>query len=362
MNFERPNIRAMEGYSYGEQPSDATVVKLNTNELPFPPSPKVAEVLQNFAVASLRRYPPALANDFRDAAASLHGLNRDNIIATRGGDELLRLLFTTFTDPGDVVAMTDPTYSLYPVLAKVQDVAVKQFPMDDQYYPLDRFAQQANEASAKMTFLVNPHAPSGSLLTAEQIEKFANQLDSLLLVDEAYVDFVSPEHQYNCLKLVNQRDDIIFLRTMSKGYGLAGLRFGYGVAHPNIILPMLTKTRDSYNLDAIGQAVATSALLDQEYAQSCWQKVREQRQRLTAALRDRQFTVAPSEANFLLATVPESGPDANTYYLQLKQRNVLVRYFNVDGLDNKLRISIGSTAENDTLLDCLDDIKAGYTN
>lgn len=362
MNFERPNIRAMEGYSYGEQPSDAEVVKLNTNELPFPPSPKVAEVLQNFAVASLRRYPPALANDFRDAAANLHNLDRDNIIATRGGDELLRLLFTTFTDPGDVVAMTDPTYSLYPVLAKIQDVTVTQFPMDDDYRPLENFAQQANQAGAKMTFLVNPHAPSGSLLTADQIAQFADQLDSLLLVDEAYVDFVSPEHEYNCLELVNERDDIIFLRTMSKGYGLAGLRFGYGIAHTNIIAPMLTKTRDSYNLDAIGQAVATAALLDQEYAQSCWQKVREQRQRLCAALRHRQFKVAPSEANFLLATVPESGPDANTYYLKLKRRNVLVRFFNVGGLDNKLRISIGSAAENDTLLACLDEIRAGHTD
>lgn len=358
MRFERDNIQSMQGYSYGEQPADASVIKLNTNESPYPPSPEVDQVLQKFQPATLRRYPPALANEFRDCAANLHGLTRDHIIATRGGDELLRLLFTTFADPGDVVAMTDPTYSLYPVLANIQDAKVKQFAMTEDYGLSHNFAQQANSAGAKMTFVVNPHAPSGRLISAREIEQLADKLDSLLLIDEAYVDFISPEQAYGCLELCKIRDDVIFLRTMSKGYGLAGLRFGYGVAHPDVIEPMLSKTRDSYNLDAISQMIATAALSDQTYAKACWEKVRNSREQLRTSLEQRGFYCAPSEANFLLATVPNSKLTAEALYLGLKQQNVLVRFFNVPGLDNKLRISIGSLDENTALLTAIDKIVA----
>lgn len=355
MSFERPNIQKMQGYSYGEQPSDVSVVKLNTNENPYPPSPKVQEVIAGFDSADLRRYPPALANDFRDAAANLHGLNRDNIIATRGGDELLRLLFTTYTDPGDVVAMTDPTYSLYPVLAQIQDTKIHQVPVKPDYGIADNFIEQANSIGAKMTFIVNPHAPSGHLLGVEEIDELAENLNSLLLVDEAYVNFISPEHQYDCLHLAKSRRNVIFLRSMSKGYGLAGLRFGYGIAHEDLIAPMLTKTRDSYNLDAISQRVATAAILDQQYATQRWQEVRANRSYLTAQLRDRGFDVPASEANFVLAQVPSTLSASETYE-QLKNENILVRYFPVKGLDDRLRISIGTDNENQQLLDALDAI------
>lgn len=346
----------MQGYSYGEQPQSTSVVKLNTNESPYPPSPNIEREIKEFSIASLRRYPPALANQFRDAAAKLHGLTRDHILATRGGDELLRLLFTTFADPGDLVVMTNPTYSLYPVLANVQDARVMQIEMTEQYGLTSDFAQQANAAGAKMTFVVNPHAPSGNLTSAADIEKLADQLDSLLLVDEAYVDFIDPEQQYDCLHLARSRDDIIFLRTMSKGYGLAGLRFGYGVAHPDIIQPMLSKTRDSYNLDAISQIIATTALQDQDYANACWQRVRNSRKSLQQNLAERGFVCAPSEANFLLATVPVGNINAEALYLGLKDRDVLVRFFNVPGLSDKLRISIGSDEENAALLSAIDDL------
>ena len=355
MTFERPNIERMQGYSYGEQPEDDQVVKLNTNENPYPPSPAVGEVLKQFEPHKLRRYPPALANDFRKSAAQLHKLNPENIIATRGGDELLRLLFTTFTDPGDIVAMTEPTYSLYPVLAQIQDVEVHKIEMNPDYSLIDDFAKRANAAGAKMTFVVNPHAPSGKLISSDEIRALAEQLDSLLLVDEAYVDFIDPARAYNCLDLAQSREDVIFLRSMSKGYGLAGLRFGYGIAHTSIIEPMLTKTRDSYNLDAISQALACAAVEDQTYAQNCWAKVRESRKTLTTALETRGFSVAPSEANFVLATVPHT-QSADALYQQLRDRNVYVRYFSAPGMEDKLRISIGTEQENQTLLTQLDTI------
>lgn len=357
MSFERPNIERMQGYSYGEQPSDADTVKLNTNENPYPPSPEVARALSEINVDALKRYPPALALDFRTAAAELHNLTVEHIIATRGGDELLRLLFTTFTDPGDVVAMTDPTYSLYPVLAKIQDVEIRQFEMTDDYGLTEEFISQANKAGAKMTFVVNPHAPSGKLIGREQIRQLAEGLDSLLLIDEAYVDFISPEHEYDCLQLAREMDNVIFLRTMSKGYGLAGLRFGYGIGHPSLIEPMLTKTRDSYNLDAISQILATAALKDQEYAKRCWQQVRDSRTALRDALLSRGFVVPESEANFLLATVPAVN-SAELIYQQLKERHILVRYFSAPGMSNKLRISIGTDDENAALLRTIDELIA----
>lgn len=356
MTFERKNIEAMSGYSYGEQPADESVIKLNTNENPYPASPEVQVALSAFLTQKLRRYPPALATDFRRTAAELHHVTTSNIIATRGGDELLRLLFTTFADPGETVCVTEPTYSLYPVLAKIQDARILSVPLlKDWSLPSD-FAETANKAGSKMTFVVNPHAPSGTLIEMDDIRRLADQLESLLLIDEAYVDFIDPDRQYNCLDLVNSHKNVIFLRSMSKGYGLAGLRFGYGIGHESIIEPMLTKTRDSYNLDAISQELAKAALLDQSYARSCWTRVRESRSALTAALQDRGFEVPNSQANFLLATVPGAGVSAASLYEGLKNRQVLVRFFNVEGLNDKLRITVGTEAENTALLRALDEL------
>lgn len=357
MTFERENISKMAGYSYGEQPEDTSVIKLNTNENPYPASPAVQQALNTVDANLLRRYPPALANDFRAAAANLHGVSINNIIATRGGDELLRLLFTTFADPGDVIAMTEPTYSLYPVLAQIQNARILGLPLGADWLLPAGFAEAANNAKAKMTFVVNPHAPSGKLISSDQIRHLAASLNSILLVDEAYVDFVDPSHNYGCLDLVKDHENVIFLRSLSKGYGLAGLRFGYGIGHNSLIEPMLTKTRDSYNLDAISQQLATAAIIDQPYAQNTWDLVRTSRTTLAASLRERKFDVAVSEANFLLATVPEH-LSAELIYEGLKLRKILVRFFKVAGLDDKLRITVGTEAENTQLLAALDELLA----
>jgi len=358
MTFERENISKMAGYSYGEQPEDASVIKLNTNENPYPASPAVQQALSAINADGLRRYPNALASGFREAAANLHGVGIDNIIATRGGDELLRLLFSTFANPGDIIAMTEPTYSLYPVLAQIQDARILALPLDaDWLLPAD-FAEAANSVKAKMTFVVNPHAPSGKLISSDQIRHLAASLNSILLIDEAYVDFVDPIHNYGCLDLVKDHENVIFLRSLSKGYGLAGLRFGYGIGHSSLIKPMLTKTRDSYNLDAISQQLATAAIIDQPYARKTWEAVRTSRTSLAASLAKRGFTIVDSEANFLLATIAEH-LRAELIYEGLKNRKILVRFFKVSGLDDKLRITIGTEAENTQLLTAVDELLAG---
>ncbi len=357
MSFERNNIQRMQGYASGEQPEDARTIKLNTNENPYPPTPAVQRVIQDFDPAALRRYPPPTADAFRDVAAALHGVASNNIIATRGGDELLRLIITTFVDPGQLIAMTAPTYSLYPVLAQIQDCPILQVPLQPDWALAVNFCNQVNDAGAALTLIVNPHAPTGHLLDAATIASMAAQLNSVLLIDEAYVDFVDPSLQHDCLDLVNQFDNLLFLRTLSKGYSLAGLRFGYGIGAESLITPMLEKTRDSYNLDLLSQKIATAALQDQEHARFSWQQVRAERQRLSEALAAIGLTSSASQANFLLVQIPAAmGISAAALYQGLKQRHILVRYFDQPRLDDKLRITIGTSDENAQLLKNLKEL------
>ncbi len=355
MSFERNNIRRMAGYASGEQPDDELTIKLNTNENPYPPSPKVNEVLSQFNPESLRRYPPATALAFRKSAAELHGLKPENVIATRGGDELLRLVITTFVDPGEKIGMTDPTYSLYPVLAQVQNCPIVEVPLLDDWTLPGEFARRMNEAQVKLTFLVNPHAPTGGLLPIGLVSKLAAELDSILLLDEAYIDFV--DHGYQTSQLIKQHDNLVILRTLSKGYSLAGLRFGYGLADPALIQPMLNKTRDSYNLDVVSQLIAEAAISDQAYARGNWEKVVTERNRLQEELHALGLACADSQANFLLVTLPGSfNTTAADLYQNLKERHILVRHFNTERLNDKLRISVGTRAENDQLLSTLGEI------
>jgi histidinol-phosphate aminotransferase len=355
MNFERENIHRMAGYTSGEQPNDELTIKLNTNENPYPPSPLVSEVLRQFNPESLRRYPPATAQKFRQLAAELHGLSLENVIATRGGDELLRLAITTFVDPGEKIGMTDPTYSLYSVLAQIQDCPFVEIPLLDDWALPAGFARSMNDAEVKLTFLVNPHAPTGALLPIDQVSKLASELNSILLLDEAYINFV--DHNYQTSQLVKQHDNLVILRTLSKGYSLAGLRFGYGLADHSLIEPMLNKTRDSYNLDFISQLIAEAAIADQEYVRGNWEKVIAERNRLQEQLRALGIACTNSQANFLLATIPPSiDSNAAGLYQKLKERHILVRYFNAQRLDDKLRISVGTRKENDQLLSTLGEI------
>lgn len=359
MSYERKNIQEMEGYSSGEQPLDAHVIKLNTNENPYPPAPGVRVVTSNFEIADLRRYPPPTADEFRSLAAQIHGLDKEQIIATRGGDELLRLLLTTFVDPLQPIGTTAPTYSLYPVLAHIQNCPMVEVPLENDWSLPTNFASQMNAAGVKLTLVVNPHAPTGKLFTRDIIRNLASELNSVLLIDEAYIDFVDPDLQHECLSLVNEFDNIIFLRTLSKGYSLAGLRFGYGIGADSLIRPMIEKTRDSYNLDLLSQKIAVAGLADQAYATLNWEKTRFERNRITEELSNMGFSVQPSQTNFILVT-PATGTNISAKEIQaaLKDNNILVRYFNQPRLDESLRISIGTEAENRKLIESLKSIVA----
>lgn len=355
MTLERPNIAKMHGYAPGEQPDSAGTIKLNTNENPYPPSPQVEAALKAIDASSLRRYPPPMANAFREAAATLHGVTAANIIPTNGGDELLRLAITTFADQGDVIAVSKPSYSLYPVLADVQGCRLLEVPLADNWQMPNDFLQKATAANAKIIILVNPHAPTGSLLPVTYLSSLASAFNGLLLVDEAYVNFVDPALNHDAVTLVKKHDNVLLLRTLSKGYSLAGLRFGYGIGSEAVISPMLYKTRDSYNTDLVAQQLATAAITSTDYAVANWAKVREQRQWLQQALLELNLSSAPSQTNFLLTAIPAK-TGAEKLYLALKSRNILVRYFDQDRLRDQLRITIGSAEENQALIAALREL------
>lgn len=357
MAYERNNIARMTGYTPGEQPDGNDVVKLNTNENPYPPSRVVMETLRTIDGEKLRRYPNPTARQFRETAAELHGVKPEQVVATNGGDELLRLVITTFVEPGRPVGTAEPSYSLYPVLAAIHDAPTFEVPLDDNWAPPADLAKRWNDAGAQLAFIVNPHAPSGRLMTTDELAGVAETFNGVLVIDEAYVDFVDPALEHSAVPLADRYDNVLLLRTMSKGYSLAGLRFGYGIASAAIIEPMQGKTKDSYNTDAISQALATAALDSQSKASRTWAAVRDERKRVTAELVTLGLSVAPSQSNFVLATVPAGfAGGAEAVYEALKQRNILVRHFDADRLHDKLRITIGTPDENTALLKALREL------
>ena len=357
MAFERERIRRMRGYTSGEQPLDDATIKLNTNENPYPPSPAVAEALGRFDVATLRRYPQPTADPFRDLVAARAGLARDSVLVTNGGDEGLRLAFTTYLEPGDVFGTTDPSYSLYPVLSEIQGCDTVTVPLTDHWELPGDFAARLNDAGARLVCLVCPHAPTGHLFDVSTLTRLANELQGVLVVDEAYVDFVDPALRHDTINLIRAFENVLLLRTLSKGYSLAGLRFGWMLGSPALIAPMVHKTRDSYNVDALAQTVACAAYADLEYAQDTWEKVRAERRRLRDALCLRGYDVPPAQTNFLLAAPPpDRNVSAHALYEGLKARGILVRHFSAQRLDDKVRITVGDPAQNDRLLSALDEL------
>ena len=337
----------MHGYAPGEQPAAGTrVIKLNTNESPLPPSPKVLAAIRGLTADRLRTYPPPTSLPFREVAAKHHDLSPENVIAGNGSDDLLTILTRTYVPAGGSVAVPWPTYSLYQTLCDIQGATLKTVAWRDGWsLPADALLA----AGADAIYLPNPNAPSGTLVPAKELSDLAARFDGLLLVDEAYADFAGVD----CVGLLRDHDNVVVSRTLSKGYALAGLRFGYALAHAEVIAQM-AKVKDSYNVDALAQVAAVAALGDQEYARTIWRQVREERERVAWALQNLGFTMPPSHANFLL--VRRGDDDAGDLYLGLKRRGVLVRYWDTPEMRPYLRVTIGTLPENDALLAALQEL------
>jgi histidinol-phosphate aminotransferase len=345
----RAAIRAMPGYTPGEQVAD--LIKLNTNEGAFPPSPRVMEVLAGVASDKLRLYPDPTSGPLRAAAARRFGVAPDQVLAGNGSDDCLTILFRGFLDPGERVACPWPTYGLYETLSSIQGAELVRLPFVETggryQLPAALGAQ-----GAKLVILANPNNPSATLVPVDELRRLADALGerAVLAVDEAYVDFaLGAGLDASMLPYLDAHPNVVVLRTFSKSYSLAGARLGLMFAAAPII-EALTKVKDSYNVNALTQAIGVAALEDRAYQDEQVRRTLVERARLEKALAGFGCRWPASAANFLLV---EIGEQAEAIYLALKRQGLLVRWWKTPELRTKLRISVGKPEENDRVIQAL---------
>jgi histidinol-phosphate aminotransferase len=337
MSYFQPHLEGLVGYTPGEQPQELdSVLKLNTNESSYPPSPRAIEAIRR-AAENLRRYPDPLGRAFRRAAARVYGVPEDWIVPTNGSDEALTMLVRACAGLGDTIVAPTPSYLLYRVLANIQGCR-----FEERLFTPDGQLPTGFCDGAKLAIVPNPNSPTGSAIVPETLLEIAEASKALLVVDEAYAEFADD----HAIRLVERCERLVVTRTLSKAYGLAGLRFGYVVAQPPIAA-MLREVKDSYNCDALSLAGATAAMEDRAYLSEVVGNVRRTRARLSAGLSALGFSVAPSQANFVWAT---NRRQLEPIYLRLKERGILIRYFNYPSVGEGIRITVGTDAEIDRLL------------
>jgi histidinol-phosphate aminotransferase len=340
----RPNVRSMAGYTPGEQLNSPDVIKLNTNENPYPPSPKVFEAVQAALTSnSLRKYPQPFGDDFREAAGEVLGVDPDSILIGNGSDDILTILTRAFVPEGGLIASPSPSYVLYKSLAEIQGARFETVSFGENW----SLAGTKWPDGTNLSFVPNPNSPTGQVLTEAEIELLADFVHPApLVLDEAYSDFAD----WNALDWQKDHEPIpnlIVTRTLSKAYSLAGIRFGFAVAPPEVVRE-LVKVKDSYNCDVLSLAAATAAIRDQEYFRGVRAKILATRTRMSVELAEHGFDVTPSRANFLWCR--RSDRPVQPIYEALKAKNVLVRYMNYGPAGDGLRISVGTDAEIDRLL------------
>jgi histidinol-phosphate aminotransferase len=337
----RASIRAMPGYTPGEQPRDGAYIKLNTNENPYPPSPRVLEAIREAAAGDrLRKYPDPVGTAFRRAAGRVLGVDPDAILIGNGSDDILTIVTRACVPEGGLVASPTPSYLLYRTLAEIQGARFRAIPFTPDW----DLPEPWPAADAHLTLVPNPNSPSGTVVPLARLEQLAAELTGLLLLDEAYVDFA----EENGLGLVGRLPNAIVSRSLSKSYSLAGVRFGFAVADPALVRELI-KVKDSYNCDVLSLAAATAALEDQEYRLTTRARILATRARMERALRGLGFEVCPSQANFLWCR--RADRPVKPLYEELKRRLILVRYMHYEGYGDGLRISVGSDQEVDRLLE-----------
>ncbi len=336
----RRNVARMKGYQPGEQPQESGFIKLNTNENPYPPSPKVRRAIVAETNDSLRLYPDPDATRLRRQAALTYGFELPQVIAGNGSDDLLAMIARAFVGEKDTLCCPVPTYTLYDTLVRIQGGRLKGIPYPDDYsLPRGIFRARAN-----VTMVASPNSPSGTAVPLDVLSRLADCVPGVLVIDEAYADFAED----NALSLARERENVIVLRTLSKSYSLAGMRIGLGFAHPRI-MEGLCKVKDSYNMSRLSIAAGEAALSDMAWMERNAARIRKTREKLIAGLPAAGFTPFPSQSNFVLAR-RNGGKSARKVYEALKSRKILVRYFDVPRLAGCLRITVGTDGEIDELL------------
>jgi histidinol-phosphate aminotransferase len=344
----RPLVRALQPYVPGEQPTIKGLIKLNTNENPYPPSPRVLSAIKAAVDARLRLYPNPTAHTLRERLARLHGCKPENIILGNGSDELLAMAVRAFVEPAaglprsqlfkTSVQFFHPSYSLYPVLAQIHGARANAVPLDPDF-GLPTTAElrrgQQWDSRAALTFVTTPNAPSGRGYPTAQLDALCRAQRGVVVLDEAYVDFADE----NALALALKYPQVLVARTFSKAYSLCFQRVGYFVGHPALIAA-LDKIRDSYNVNGLGQVGALATLEDLPRYRANFRKIIATREKLGRELAGLGFHVFPSQTNFILVRPPAFSPQ--TWLQRLRNRKILVRWFSHPSVRDYLRITIGT--------------------
>jgi|SRR5579875_1033158 histidinol-phosphate aminotransferase len=331
----------MTAYVPGEQPREGAFIKLNTNENPYPPSPRVFEALRAALTGDrLRKYPDPVGMHFRQTASRVLGVDPDWILIGNGSDDVLTVLTRAFVPEGGLIVSPTPSYLLYHTLADLQGAQFLTVPFTPDW----KLPHPWPVRSADLTFLANPNSPSGTMLSLPEIAALRAAIEGPLVIDEAYVDFA----ESNTLELLKRgAKDIVITRSFSKSYSLAGMRFGFALGDPELIRH-LYKVKDSYNCDALSLIAAAAAIEDQEYFRTIRARILATRNRMEKTLTDLGFSVCPSQANFVWCRRPDR--PVKQIYEELKNRHILVRYMNYGDHGDGLRITVGTEEEIDRLL------------
>lgn len=348
----RKHVKSLHAYTPGEQPKRRNLLKLNTNENPWPPSPNVIQATKNAVDDRLRLYPDPEASKLRAKLAKLHRVDASQICIGNGSDDILAMCLRAFVEPSDsVIAKTkrskatvqffDPSYSLYPVLAETHKAHINKFPLKPDFdIPSNKELKDSEkwDFDAALTYVTTPNAPSGRGYENEQLISLCQSMNGVVVLDEAYVDFADQ----NALRLVDKFSNVMVTRTFSKSYSLCFQRVGYATGHPDLI-HALDKVRDSYNVNGLGQIAAVETLKNIKYYKENFNSIIDERERLSSDLQEIGFSVLPSQTNFVFTIPPKKS--ARKWFELFREKGIIVRFFDKPRLNKYLRITIGSPGE-----------------
>ncbi|MCX7749405.1 MAG: histidinol-phosphate transaminase [Clostridia bacterium] len=330
--------KSITPYVPGEQPRDKKYIKINTNESPYPPSPKVIEAIKEADDENLKLYPDPTVSGLRETVAQYYNLDKDQVFVGNGSDEILAFSYMAFFNPGKPVLFADITYSFYDVYAALFKIDYRLIPLDEEFnLPLEEFFQENGGV-----LICNPNAPTGKYIPVEEIQRILNKnMDQVVIVDEAYIDFGGE----SSIKLIQNYPNLLVIQTLSKSRSLAGLRVGFALGHKDLIegLDRIKNSFNSYTLDRLAMAGADAAMKDQAYFEETRNKIIKTRETLSQKLKEIGFKVLDSKANFIFISHPDI--EAYNIFQGLREKGVLVRYFNKPRIKNYLRVSIGTDEE-----------------
>ena len=352
MNKPKPwldKIIKIKPYIPGEQPDKNNVIKLNTNESPYPPSPMAKEVLKGYDTDKLRLYPSFECNELKEVLAEIYNINKNNLFFGNGSDEVIALCFQTFFNSDIPILIPDITYSFYDVWCNLYNIKYEQIFLDENFNikKEDYFKENGG------VVIANPNAPVGKYMELCELEEIINyNKSSIVIIDEAYIDFGGK----SAVSLINKYDNLVVVHTFSKSRSLAGIRFGYAMCNAELVgyIETVKNSFNSYTINSLTQAVALACAKDKEYFEYCRKKIINTRERVVSELYEIGFTIIPSMCNFIFATNPKV--KASFIFDELKKQNIYVRYFNKPRINEYLRITIGTDEEMDSLIAALKKI------